>query len=141
MSIFYQQGFQISQALDHALPSRLFKILGTDSTGKSQLLVNLKELDSNVASKFRGDNLLLDASFSKEQGTLDLTFKTRNATIKSIKFTSEDGISLPSSSELLMLLRTKNSSNIYDFRGSQVSHDNLHSDFWSKFTETLNEII
>lgn len=77
---------------------------------------------------------------SKEQGILELIFKTRAACIKNLKFTeSEDG-PLPESTEFLKMLRSKNLSSVYDFTTKPASLHDAHELLWNKIAQTLNEL-
>lgn len=48
VSVLYQEAHAISEILDHAMPSRLFKVLETGADGNYSVLVNLKDLDLSV---------------------------------------------------------------------------------------------
>ena len=48
LSVLYQEASAISENLDHALPSRLFKVLEGGADGNYSVLTNLKDLDLGV---------------------------------------------------------------------------------------------
>ena len=93
--------------------------------------MNLKELDVSVAEKYKGDNLILAASYSNSNSTLELVFKTRSATAKTLQFTESSNGSLPGLEEFLKLLRCKNLSSIYDISGKPSAQESSNESLWS----------